>query len=139
MNKIDLLLFTIALLLLPAHSTYTLEVVGPITHPAFTCLLGSVDNQLVNKVSIRGYQNSRLPAGIDPNALSTLTNALNAQYYTYIYLDVCRGENATAQINLVNRTLITPLSNYTGLSEYLIIKIQPSVNSYCTWKATNPQ
>jgi hypothetical protein len=137
MTKINLLLLTIALLINYCTCTYTLEVVGPITKSAFTCLLGSVDNELINKVSIRGYQNSRSPPGIDPNALSTLNNALDAQYLAYVYIEVCRGENATAQIDLVNDTLITPLANYPGLSEFLIIKIQPTVNSYCNWKASN--
>jgi len=50
---------------------------------------------------IRAYQHSS-PAGIDPNAIQTIRNAGAAGYFISLYVELCRGINATSQINLVN-------------------------------------
>jgi len=50
-------------------------------------------------VIVRIYQNSHSPAGIDPNGLQTLTNAFAAGYMGDMDMEICRGINATSQIN----------------------------------------
>ena len=76
-------------------------VVGPFTAPAFRCLSSGVHGSVQYAV-IRAYQNSQSPAGIDPNAIQTIRNANAAGYFISLYVELCRGTNATSQINLVN-------------------------------------
>ena len=62
-----------------------IAVVGPFTASAFKCLQATMPNQFPY-VIIRAYQNSHSPAGIDPNALQTFTNAFATGYLVDPYV-----------------------------------------------------
>jgi len=75
-----------------------ISLVGPLTTSAFRCLKQSYPNP---SVIIRAYQHSNWAAGIDNYALQTIRKANAADYGIILYVELCRGINATSQLNLV--------------------------------------
>ena len=73
MNNFNLLLLVVGLLTWSSYSYIAFEFVGPMTASNFNCLVSSVPNGIPVPI-LRVYQSSKSPAGIDPNALQTLTN-----------------------------------------------------------------
>ena len=140
MKNFNLFLLTVSLLICSSYSFISFGVVGPFTAYAFTCLQSSVPDS-IPYVIIRAYQNSESPSGVDTNALQTITNSFTAGYAADIYVEICRGINATSQINLVNSGVITPMmTNPSVYTNYLVyIKVEPSVNSACSWEAYTQQ
>ena len=133
-------LFLLAVMLIwSSHSagSITYEIVGPFLTSAFTCLYQSLPSDGEPYAIIRAYQNSHSPPGIDPNALQTLTNAYAAGFTADFYVEICRGINATSQINLVNTELFTPLNSNPKSSFYFMffIKVVPSSNPECSWES----
>jgi len=128
-------LFLVTILLIWSSYGYVgFGIVGPLTTSAFTCLQSNVPNS--NKYAvIRAYQNSHSPAGIDPNALQTLANAYAAGFSADLYVEICRGINATSQINLVNTNVLTPLINKkkNRFNGRFVIKVVLSSNPDCSW------
>jgi len=95
-------LFVVALLLAWSVGSQQvgMAVVGPLTRVAFSCLANDLlKGVVVPFVIVRVYKVSGTP-GIDPHALLTLHN-VNAVggYAVESYMEICRGMNATAQVN----------------------------------------
>jgi len=136
MKNFNLFLLTVGLLFISSYSQISFGVVGPFTASAFRCLASSVPHVTIPYVTIRAYQNSHSPPGIDPNALQTITNAFVAGFYTGIYMEICRGINATSQINLVNSEIMTPMVTLPSAwpNHQVVIKVVPSVNPDCSWE-----
>jgi len=134
------LFLVMGLLVWSCYSFIGFAIVGPFTTSAFKCLPKSGIINDVPFAIIRVYQNSQSPPGIDPNALKTLTNALTAGYGIDIYMEICRGINATSQINLVNTEIVAPIvtvmdNNGVFASDaYIFIKVEPSSNPECSWE-----
>ena len=135
MKNFNLLLLAVGLLIWSSQCYTAFSIVGPFTSSAFRCLRSSLHGSQPYSI-IRVYQNSHSPAGIDTNALQTLTNAVAANFYSDIYVEICRGIDAASQVNLVNNQILTPLSNINGFrSNYMIyIKVEPSINPDCLWE-----
>jgi len=100
MKNFNLYLLTIILLIWFSDSSIGFAVVGPFTSSAFICLIRSVPGSEYYAIT-RIYQNSHSPAGIDPYGLQTVINAMRADMAPNAYVEICRGINATSQINLV--------------------------------------
>jgi len=129
-----------AMLVWSSYSYVGYGIVGPFTTNAFPCLADSGLGNSIFYSIIRVYQNSQSPSGIDQNALQTLTNSFVAEYASDIYVEICRGINATSQINLVNDQIITPLltNPEANFGSILYIKVEPSINPDCSWEGYNP-
>jgi len=112
-------------------------VVGPFTTSAFKCLQTSLPTS-TKSVIIRAFQNSKSPAGIDPNAIQTISNALAAKSWVSIYVEICRGINATSQIQLVNTEIINPVPALYGSTGNFFIKVEPTHNPDCSWEGYSP-
>ena len=130
------LFLLVGLLIWFTYSHIAFGIVGPFTASAFTCLQSSVPGSF-QYVVVRAYQNSHSPAGIDPNALQTMQNAYAAGYSNDVYIEICRGINATSQINLVNTDIINRLKsnsqdNFRGL---FYIKVKSSIHPDCSWES----
>jgi len=111
-------------------------VVGPFTSSAFKCLHASVTGSTTYAV-VRVYQNSHSPAGIDSNGLQTMINAFEAGFAANVDVELCRGINATSQINLVNTEILSPLATFNQLIpqyHFFYIKVQPTSNPECSWE-----
>jgi len=135
MRNFNSVLLLVGLLIWSSQSAYTLAVVGPFSPSAFKCLALNVPGSVYN-VIIRAYQNSQSPAGIDPNAFSTLVNAFTAGFSADLYVEICRGGNATSQINLVEGELVSSQGDpYAVFNGMFYIKVQPSINLQCSWES----
>jgi len=98
--KIFTMILLMGLLVWLSSSTTGFAIVGPVSTSTFICLHSTLPNFRQYAV-IRAYQNSHSPAGIDPYALQTIKNANFSEFISDIYIEICRGINATSQINLV--------------------------------------
>ena len=138
MKNLNLFLLTVGMLIWSSCSYINsgatgFSVVGPFTTSAFKCIRVSIPDTAHYAV-IRAYQNSQSPAGIDTNALQTITNALAAGYNVDAYVEICRGINATSQINLVNTDIMIPAhTNPANHNRMIAIKVEPSSNPTCSW------
>jgi hypothetical protein len=71
------------------------SVVGPLSYTAFSCL----KDQGFIFFTVRIYKVSGTP-GVDPSAVQTLINANAAgPFMTFAYMEVCRGADASAQVD----------------------------------------
>lgn len=126
----------VGLLICSAYGNIAFGVVGPFTSSAFKCLVSSGPPGSAPQVLVRGYQNSQSPPGIDPNAVQTLKNSFVAGYSSNVYIEICRGINATSQVNLVNTEIVIPLLNdpSSNMAYLFFIKVEPSSNPDCSWE-----
>lgn len=79
----------------------------------------------------RAYKNSA-PAGIDPNAVQTILNANAAGFRSDVYIELCRGINATSQVLLVQSQVLAATTSamfYPGI----YLKVIPTTNTACSW------
>jgi hypothetical protein len=60
---------------------------------------------VLDRIIVRIYQNSHSPAGVDPQAASAIANAHSAGYYIGSSIEICRGINATSQINSLSSVI----------------------------------
>jgi hypothetical protein len=114
-----------------------LNHVGPISLTALNCLVN--DGWFLGttkKIGLRIYQNSHSPAGVDPLAAEAIAIASSAGFSIGGYMEICRGINATSQINSVG-ALVNSLVTYDiatfGKGPRVWVKVEPSVNSECDW------
>lgn len=115
---------SITLILLLACSALSapslgLAISSPMTTSAFGCLAIDVPNPFC---IVRAYKVSGTP-GIDPNAVQTLKNCLaynNAVYGTLVYVEICRGQNATNQV----LSVLNEVDPY--LYNFVYIKVVPN-------------
>jgi hypothetical protein len=109
--------------------------VGPLSGTTLNCLLS--DGIITQtKLGLRIYQNSHAPAGIDPLAAQGIANAAAAGFYVAPYIELCRGLNATNQINSLTDIIsqIVPIDAATlHKSARVWLKVEPSVNPDCDW------
>jgi len=115
----------------------TVAHVGPLSATALHCLLSDgIITQ--NKFGLRISQNSHSPTGVDPLAAQSIANAVAAGFYVGPYVELCRGVNATNQIN----SLVPLISQIVPLDAAILhksarvwLKVEPSVNPDCNWAA----
>lgn len=129
----------IALLIWWTNCTVIYSINHAISKTGLNCLY-SYGNKNASSYIIRAYRNSQSPAGIDPNALQTFRNAFELGFYADPYVELCRGINATSQINLVNTQILVPLDSGTTYFQYVLyLKVNPNSNPECTWEGYSQQ
>ena len=108
--------------------------VGPLSITALNCLLSDgIISQA--KFGFRIYQNSHSPAGVDPLAAQAIANANAAGFFLAPNIEICRGINATSQINSLNSVIsqIVAIDALQGKKARVWLKVEPSVNPECDW------
>jgi hypothetical protein len=123
--------FLLVVLLAWCCQSVTFSVRGPVSTEGFKCLLANTPGGTAYAL-VRAYQNAIAPAGIDPTAVQTLKNSNAAGNANDLSIDLCRGVNATSQIQLVLNQVYaaTPGVRYFP---GLYLKVIPTVNPVCSW------
>jgi hypothetical protein len=124
------LFLSVVLLVWCSHSAISgFHIRGPLSTEGFNCLVANNPGSKRYSV-VRIYQNSA-PAGIDPNAIQTLTNSIGAGFRIELSFDLCRGINATLQA----QSLQTVYTNTIGVNYYsgVYLKVIPTTNPNCSW------
>jgi hypothetical protein len=129
------LFLLVGLLVWCSHTAISgFHVRGPLTTEGFKCLVAN--NPGANPYSlVLAYKNSA-PAGIVPTAVQTLLNSAGAGFRNDLAIELCRGTNATVQV----QSLLSVYSSTPGVSYYpgVYLKIIPTTNPSCSWAPYTP-
>jgi hypothetical protein len=111
-------------------------IVGPLTATAISCLSNyDLPGQYNSWLVVRIYQISSKTPGVDPAATQTLQNAngvaaptTTANFFMVdSYMEICRGTNATVQVNAA--IYGTPSNLYNKV----YVKVEPNNVPGCKW------